>query len=49
MIRLVGHTDMTMICRVYYHADMQKISEKMTAMKVLDEGPDLAVVSKAGA
>jgi hypothetical protein len=32
MIRLVGRTEMTMICRVHYHADMQRIGEKVAAM-----------------
>ena len=39
MIRLVGHTDMSMICRIYYHADLQKVHDKMESFKIAGEEP----------
>ena len=48
MIRLVGHTDMSMICRVYYHADLQKVSDKMESFKIVDEAPEKNGVVKSG-
>lgn len=33
----------------YYHADMQRIGEKVAAMRILDESPQMAVVTKTGA
>lgn len=38
MMQIVGHTDLTMICKVYYHADLARISEKMDSFRVLKGG-----------
>jgi hypothetical protein len=46
MIRLVGHTDMSMICRVYYHADLKKVEEKMESFNVLGAAPQAAEAPK---
>jgi len=36
MIRLVGHTDLSMLTKIYYHADMDAIGDKMRSFEIKD-------------
>ena len=38
MARMVGHTDLTMLCKVHYHADLARICEKMASFRILKGG-----------